>query len=92
MRAVDDGDLSLFTKNILANLQVLRNDPEEQVMTFSELYEEYFHWKYEGKKKYSQSSIDGSRKGFRNCSAIHNKKITDITYQMMQDILDSCPL
>lgn len=92
MRAVDDGDLSLFTKNILANLQVLRNDPEEQVMTFSELYKEYFHWKYEGKKKYSQSSIDGSRKGFRNCSAIHNKKITDITYQMMQDILDSCPL
>ena len=46
-------------------------------ITFTELFELYFKDKYidNKKKKFSQSSIDSTKAAFKNCSALHSKKI-----------------
>lgn len=59
---------------------------------FLEVYEKYYDWKFNGKRKYSQSSIDSSRAAFRNCSPIHDKPIDQIGYDELQEILDTSVL
>lgn len=85
---------SELIQRILADYNQNRNKEktEENSITFAELYQKYFHWKFEGKRIYSQASIDSSKAGFKNCSSIHDKKLSEITYEMTQEILDKSPL
>lgn len=81
-----------LAQKILADYNQTRNKTVRHAMTFAELYDEFFKWKFEGRKKYSKSSKDSSNAGFKNCAAIHDKDISEITYEMTQEILDTCPL
>lgn len=83
-----------LAQRILSDYNQNRNVEKDNTntMTFAELYEEFYKWKFKGKKKYSQSSKNSSRAGFRNCSVIHTIPIADVTYKMTQDILDNCTL
>lgn len=60
--------------------------------TFTEVYEKFYDWKFNVKRKYSQSSIDSSRTAFKNCSAIHDKPIDQNSYDELQEILDASTL
>lgn len=94
MRAMDDDDLKTFTKRILADY-TLAVRPElagKENMTFTELYKEYWSWKYEGKKQYSNQAKNSTRTAYKNCKAVHDEKIGNITYEQLQEIVDSCPL
>lgn len=94
LRAADDTEISAFTRRILADYTLAtRSDaPQDEALTFAELYKKFYSWKYEGKKKYSHQSIDSCRAAYKNCSAVHNLKVQDITYEQLQRIVDSCPL
>lgn len=94
MRAMDDGDLQAFTKRILSDytLAVRPAAEEKGDMLFSELYEKYWNWKYEGKKQYSQQSKNSTRAAYKNCEAIHSEKIKNITYEQLQRIVDGSTL
>lgn len=79
---------------ILADYNQSKASDEEQqnALTFAEMYEKFFDWKFNGKKKYSDSAIRSSKAGFNNCSEIHNIPINKIKYEEMQAILDDSTL
>lgn len=94
MRAMEDSDLQSFTKRILTDytLAVRPEQKQKGDMTFAELYQEYYSWKYEGKKQYSAQSKYSARAAYRNCKAVHEKKIGEITYEQLQRIVDTSKL
>lgn len=92
MRAMDGTDMNTFTQRILADLNRTKPAPGEHEMTFAELYEEFYKWKFEGKKEYSKSSLRSTASAFKNCHAIHRKPITAIKYEDLQRIVDSSAL
>lgn len=94
MRAMDDGDLQGFTKRILADYTLaVRPEPKQKGdITFTELYQKYYAWKYEGKKQYSEQSKNSTRAAYKNCKAIHEEKVGTITYEQLQRIVDASGL
>lgn len=88
MRALDTSDMNVFTRRILNDVKQINEKPDDDAMTFEKLYDKFYFWKYEGKKKYSQSSKDSASAAFKNCKAIHKKQITKITYEDLQRIVD----
>ena len=62
--------------------------------TFSDVYEEFYQWKYERdqSRKLSESSKNATRAAYKNCSDIHDKVFADLRHQDLQNIIDSCPL
>lgn len=86
------GDSNLINQ-ILADYN--RSKPMKEDLcspTFTEVYEKFYDWKFNVKRKYSQSSIDSSRTAFKNCSAIHDKPIDQNSYDELQEILDASTL
>lgn len=62
-------------------------------MTFSDIYHQWYEWKYiKGKKKYSASSMDCAKGAFHKCSALHNRIFKNIRTPDMQNILDDYTL
>lgn len=67
--------------------------PECVNITFAELYEQYFEYKYEkSKKKLSNASRNSTRSAFKNCRKLHDKKFVDLRKADLQDVVDTCPL
>ena len=60
--------------------------------TFKEVYEEFYKWKYEGIKEYSQVSMNSSRAAFGNCKALHDRIFKELRYNDLQRVVDECPL
>lgn len=88
---------SKLAQAILADYNLSKSADEkltEKKKTFAEVYEEFYHWKYETdqSRKYSQSSMSSTRAAFRNCSALHDKAFADLRYQDLQNVIDQCPL
>ncbi|QUO31553.1 integrase [Faecalicatena sp. Marseille-Q4148] len=92
MRAMDGTDMNSFTQRILADLNRMKPAPDEHEKTFAELYEEFYKWKFEGKKEYSDSSKYSSAASFKNCNAVHNKALSKIKYEDLQRIVDASTL
>lgn len=62
-------------------------------ITFKEVYELFFDYKFnQDKKEYSQSSINNMKAAFKNCSALHERTFKDIRYKDLQKIVDDCKL
>ncbi len=88
---------SKLIQSILAdyNLTKAANEKLEAAKkTFSDVYEEFFQWKYERdqSRKFSESSKSSTRAAYKNCSAIHDKTFSDLRHQDLQNIVDACPL
>lgn len=93
LRPLDSSNINLFTQRILSDYTIAtRSSSSEKSMSFEELYERFYSWKYEGKKKYSDQSKNSTRAAFNNCEAVHDKDISRITYEDLQRIVDNCPL
>ena len=93
LRGQENGDLAEFTNRILSDYNVaVRSNSNDQELLFSELYDQFYNWKFNGKKKYSASSKQATRTAYNNCKALYNKKIGEITYEQLQRIVDSCQL
>lgn len=62
-------------------------------ITFAELYELYYHNKFNNsKKKFSRASSYASKAAFRNCKALHERKFLELKKADLQEIIDNCPL
>ncbi len=88
-------DLSLFTNKILGDYSLItrtEREPENNSPTFSEVYQKFYNWKYCGKKQYSKASMNSTAAAYKNCGALHDKKIDEISYSELQDVLDSSTL
>lgn len=86
-------EMTDFVNKVLADYTTMTRKPEENnALTFAELYEKFYDWKYNGKKNYSEQSKYANRAAYKNCKALHNMRIDEITYEQMQEVLDLCEL
>lgn len=70
-----------------------KNRALENQLTFSEVYELFYKFKYvDSKKKYSNQSIKSTRAAFKNFNAIHNEIFRNLTTSDIQKVVDDCPL
>lgn len=79
-------------KALAALLEYTRSPYDLRIdsMTFTEIYEMWFNYKYvKGKKKYSNSSISCTKGAYKKCAALHNRIFKDIRTPDMQAILDN---
>lgn len=85
-----------FVDDILADYARVRrtmlNEPEIYDPTFAEVYELFYHDKFETGKAYSKASRNSANAAFANCSALHEKKFRDLRLDDLQAVVDSCPL
>lgn len=96
LKSLSDGnDLSIFTSKILGDYSLVtraEREHENKAPTFSEVYKRFYDWKYCGKKQYSKSSMGSTAAAYKNCSVLHDRKINDVSYSELQNILDSSTL
>ena len=93
--SLDGTNVSDLAQKLLADYSLVtraEKKVENTCPTFAEVYEKFYDWKFNGKKKYSQSSMDSSRAAFKNCSTVHKKLIKEIKYEELQDIIDTSTL
>ena len=63
---------------------------EVKLPTFADIYESYYKEKYElSGKNYSDASKKSTSAAFKNCSVLHNKEFAKITYDDLQNNIDS---
>ncbi len=60
--------------------------------TFSEVYEEYFSYKYERDKTrdYSKSSVYAIRSAYKHSQALHDRPFQELRTEDLQKVIDSC--
>lgn len=60
--------------------------------TFSEVYAEYFAYKYERDKtrEYSRSSVYAIRSAYKHSKALHNKPFRELRTEDLQTVIDRC--
>ena len=65
-------------------------DVKKRDVTFQEVYQMWFKWKYENSAKtYSKSSISCTNGAFQKCASLHSMKLREIRTGDMQAILDN---
>lgn len=66
----------------------------EEEPTFAEVYEQFYHYKFERDKsrEYSQSAKKSYITAFRNASVLHDKTFCKLRHKDLQSVIDNCPL
>lgn len=97
--AITDSDdrigAETLSQKILADYSRIKGVPDQDHgKTFAQVYEDYYHWKYETdtSRKYSKQAMSSTRAAFKNCSAIHDAYFRDLRHDDLQRIIDDCPL
>lgn len=89
----DHGTLNSLTTRILADYNRIRDvEPEEKGLTFSEIYEKFYDWKYHSGKDYSQASMLSTQAAYKNCAALHDRVFKDLRYNDLQAVINDCSL
>ena len=88
---------SKLLQSILADYNLTKAYEEKlkaQKKTFKEVYEGFYHWKYEmdQSRKYSQSSRRSTKAAFKNCKPLHDRIFADLRHQDLQNVIDQCTL
>lgn len=88
---------SKLIQSILADYNLTKAADEKlsaPKKTFSDVYEDFFVWKYklDQSRKYSSSTINSTKAAYKNCSALHDRVFADIRHQDLQNVIDECTL
>lgn len=69
-------------------------DVKQRDLTFKQVYEMFFADKYNpnSKKQYSKASQVSTTSAYKNLSALHDLKFSEIRTETMQNAIDSCTL
>ncbi len=61
--------------------------------TFTEVYEEYFKYKYEKDKtrQYSDSAVGATKSAYKHSAALYDKPFKSIKTEDLQAVIDNCP-
>lgn len=87
-------DVSSLAEKILADYNRYRRQEADEPpqRTFTEVYEAFYSYKYNGKRKYSESAKKATRTAYKHCEPLWNKTFCDLRYADLQKIVDECPL
>ncbi len=87
------GSLDALAEKIMADYNRVKGiEPDEPEKTFSEVYEAFYADKFQEGHKYSASTINAIKAGYRNCKSLHDKEFRALRSKDLQDNLDSCNL
>ena len=91
-------DIDALISRLIADYNTIKNvedkHPEVKKLTFEEVYEQFFKWKYENpnKKKLSNQSKLSTKAAYKNCAVLHTKEFESIKVAELQEVLDDCEL
>ena len=91
-------DVDALISRIVADYNTIKGvedkHPEIKKLTFSEVYEQFFDWKYNNpnKKQLSKASRANTIVAYKNCKNLHDQEFTSIKVSDLQDVIDSCKL
>ena len=89
---ISQADINKIVDNIL-NRFSLKLSNQSKGITFSELYEEYYKYKYEQTKRvFSAASKNSTKVAYKNCSVLHNRTFTELRHNDLQSVVDACTL
>lgn len=66
--------------------------PETHKLTFKEVYEQFYAWKFPDGTKASYSSMESYRTAYSNCKTLYNHTFEDLKAPDLQDVIDKCTL
>lgn len=66
--------------------------PETHKLTFSEVYEQFYAWKFPKGTKASYSSMESYRTAYTNCKVLHDRVFENLKAPDLQDVIDKCTL
>lgn len=83
-----------LAQRLLADFSRIKGTEETHGKTFSEVYEDFFEYKYnrDQSRKYSKASISSTRAAYRNCSSLHNRPFRELRHGDLQAVIDNCGL
>lgn len=87
-----------FVQKLLADYNrsqgVITEQSDKKCPTFSEVYEEFYKFKFESKKgeQLSDSARRGIRSGYKNSASVHDKQFATLSLEELQKVVDDCPL
>lgn len=82
----------VLAERILADYNRSKGIVPEKCLTFSEVYEEFYDWKYNSGKQYSDASKYSTNAAYKNCSVLHHRAFKDLKYDDLQKVVNDCPL
>ena len=90
-------DLDDFCSKILTDFQRhahIEEEKKESGKTFSEVYEEFYEWKFgeHAAKQLSESSQYSIRAAYKHCSLLYDKNMQEITIDDLQGCVNKCKL
>ncbi|MCD8023319.1 MAG: integrase [Lachnospiraceae bacterium] len=97
-RMRSEADLDDFCRRLVADfsaqLRVERAKKQEDLPTFSQVYAQFYEWKFGEKaaKKLSRQSALSSRTAYNNCKALHDRPFRELQLADLQKCLDECTL
>lgn len=90
----DTADLGALAQKILADYNTVKGvEVKNRPKTFTEIYEEFYKWKFDDlSKEYSTSTVRATRSAFKNCGKLHNRVFVELRYNDLQEVIDECQL
>lgn len=89
-------DTDTLVSRILADYGTIKGvegkHPEIKKLTFAEVYEQFYKWKFPEGTKASYSSMESYRTAYSNCKALHNRIFEELKAPDLQDVIDKCTL
>ncbi|MBA4697793.1 MAG: tyrosine-type recombinase/integrase [Ruminococcus sp.] len=91
----ESADAYTFVGKLLADYNKMQGiEPEQKGLTFSEVYEKFWDYKYETEKgkKLSSASRRSTRAAYKNCKVLHDRDFRLLKLKDLQGVVDDCPL
>ena len=89
-------DVDTLVSRLIADYNTIKGvedkHPEIKKLTFSDVYEQFYVWKFPEGTKLSYSSKEAYRTAYSNCTVLHNRIFEDLKAPDMQKVIDDCTL
>lgn len=98
MEVANTGDLDILAQRIIADYSTIKGveekHPEIKELTFAEVYERFYKWKFEDDKSrtYTKATKASYNAAYKNCSTLHDRKFNSLCYNDLQGVVNSCEL
>lgn len=96
---LSQANINLLVGHVRKDLGIIRQAVTGQAaggrgLTFSEVYEKFYKYKFEDDKSrtYSKSACNSVRAAYLNCKDLHSKYFKDLHYEDLQRVVDTCTL
>lgn len=86
--------LTAYNMEKQGKIQVASNVFIDHSPLFSDVYEKFYEEKFETNKSrtFSNATKNSTAAAYKNCSPLHNQRVTELTYDDLQRTVNACPL